>query len=117
MIYLLNKFKKDIRQLINRDKLHKHWMKKFDELTEIQELVNQLKFHPEIKQDVKTWEKKLHGAVILLSFDWKDKELLNKKLDTFDFQSLKNELISKWGKWIPEELEKERSKKLNKIGI
>lgn len=91
--------KKDIIKFINKDKLHKHWMKKFDELSELQELVNRLKRHSEIKDDVKTWEKKLHGAVILLSFEWKDKEFLKKKLDTFDFQSLKNELILKWGKF------------------
>jgi len=82
-------------------------MKKIEDLTTLLKRLDDLKHYSEIKKDVYEFESNMIKKWIPH----------RGKIDLIDVDGLKNEIVLKWGKWMPEELKEERSKKLKKIGI
>ncbi len=88
-------------------KSHKIKMKKIEDLTTLLKRLDDLKHYSEIKKDVYEFESNMIKKWIPH----------RGKIDLIDVDGLKNQIVLKWGKWMPEELQEERSKKLTKIGI
>ncbi len=79
-------------------KSHKIKMKKIEDLTTLLKRLDDLKHYSEIKKDVYEFESNMIKKWIPH----------RGKIDLIDVDGLKNEIVLKWGKWMPEELQEER---------